>query len=181
MKQSFDVTEERHSTQDPVFWRKGGFQVYSCDVVYVCPGGLLVDWTGIEAGVFYTIILSIHPDHWHHLKENFGFGVNKFAVAAVPASSLQVKTVDVHSLCGRLGDVILHPLRHLVAQHHAVQGPALVRPSDLLSHGCQEALRVEETCHPEAVGSPFKDPGLELTVPLKQLCEPEPQGAGGPR
>lgn len=54
MKQSFDVTKERHSTQDPVFWRKGGFQVYSCDVVYVCPGGLLVDWTGIEAGVFYT-------------------------------------------------------------------------------------------------------------------------------
>lgn len=50
-----------------------------------------------------------------------------------------------------------------------------------LSHGCQEALRVEEACHPEAVGPPFKDPSLELPVPLKQLCEPKPQGAGGPR
>lgn len=50
-----------------------------------------------------------------------------------------------------------------------------------LSHSCQEALRVEEACHPEAVGPPFKDPSLELSVPLKQLREPEPQGAGGPR
>lgn len=79
-----------------------------------------------------TIILSIHPDHRHHLKEDFGLGVDEFAAAAVPAGSLQVEAIDIDSLCRGLGDVIFHPPGHLVAQHHAVQGPALVGPSDLL-------------------------------------------------
>lgn len=50
-----------------------------------------------------------------------------------------------------------------------------------LSHGCQEALWVEEACHPEAVGTPFKDPSPELPVPIEQFCEPEAQSAGDPR
>lgn len=79
-----------------------------------------------------TIILSVHPDHRHHLKEDFGLGVDESAAAAFPASSLQVEAVDIDSLCRRLGDVVLHPSGHLVTQHHAVQGPALVGPSDLL-------------------------------------------------
>ena len=58
------------------------------------------------------------------------------------------------------------------------EGEAL---ASYLSHGCQETLRVKEARHPEAVGTPLKDPRLELSVPLQQLCEPEPQGAGGPR
>lgn len=79
-----------------------------------------------------TVVLSKHPDDGHHLKEDFGFGVDEFAAAAVPASPLQVETVDVDPLCGGVGDVILHPLGHLVAQHHAVQGPALIGSGDLL-------------------------------------------------
>lgn len=79
-----------------------------------------------------TVILSIHPDHRHHLKEDFGFGVYEFAAPAVPAGSLQVEAPDVHSLCGRLDDVVLHPPGHFVAQHHAVQGPAFIGPSNLL-------------------------------------------------
>lgn len=79
-----------------------------------------------------TIILSVHPDHRHHLKEDFGFGVDEFAAAPVPAGSLQVQAVDKHSFCWGLGDVVLHPPGHLVAQHHPVQGPALVGPRDLL-------------------------------------------------
>lgn len=79
-----------------------------------------------------TIILSIHPDHRHHLKEDFGLGVHEFAAAAVPAGSLQVEAVDINSLRRGLSDVVLHPSGHLVTQHHAVQGPALVGPSDLL-------------------------------------------------
>lgn len=79
-----------------------------------------------------TIILSVHPDHRHHLKENFGFGINEFAAAPVPASSLQVQAININSLCRGLGDVVLHPPGHLITQHHAVQGPALVGSSDLL-------------------------------------------------
>lgn len=79
-----------------------------------------------------TIILSIHSDHRHHLKEDFGLGVDEPAAAALPAGSLQIEAVDINSLRRRLGDVVLHPSGHLVTQHHAVQGPALVGPSDLL-------------------------------------------------
>lgn len=43
-----------------------------------------------------------------------------------------------------------------------------------LSHGGQEALWVKEPCHPETVGPSFKDPRLELTVPIQQLSKPEP-------
>lgn len=56
-----------------------------------------------------------------------------------------------------------------------------LRRAVYLSHGCQEALWVEKACHPEAVGTPFKDPSPELPVSIKQFCEPEAQGAGDPR
>lgn len=95
---------------------------------------LKIHFLGIKCSkkIHLTIILSVHPDDGHHLEEDFGFGVGELAAAAVPAGSLQVEAIDVHSLCGGLGDIVLHPLGHLVAQHHAVQGPALVGPSDLL-------------------------------------------------
>lgn len=83
-------------------------------------------------GITLTVILCVHPDHGHHLEEDFGLGVDQLAAAAVPAGSLQVEAVDVDTLGGRLRDVVLHPAGHLVAQHHAVQGPALVGPGDLL-------------------------------------------------
>lgn len=79
-----------------------------------------------------TIVHSIHPDHRHHLEEDFGLGLNEFAAAAVPTGSFEVEAIHVHSLCRGLGDVILHPLGHLVEQHHTVQSPALVGPGDLL-------------------------------------------------
>lgn len=49
-----------------------------------------------------------------------------------------------------------------------------------LSHGCKEALWVEEACHPEAVGTSLEDPGLKLTVSLQKLGEPEAKSTGGP-
>ena len=94
-----------------------------------------------------TIIFSVHPDHRHHLKEDFGLGVDEFAAAAVPASSLQVQAVDVDPLSRGLGDVVLHPPGHLIAQHHAVQRPALVGPSDLLQvQGKAEMYAVWQSC-----------------------------------
>lgn len=79
-----------------------------------------------------TIVHGIHPDHRHHLEEDFGLGFDELAAAAVPAGSFEVEAVHVNSLCRGLGDVILHPLCHLIEQNHAVQSPALVGPGDLL-------------------------------------------------
>lgn len=62
-----------------------------------------------------TIVFSIHPDYRHHLKQHFGFRVDEFAVPPVPAGPLQIEAVHIHPLRGRLSDVILHPLGHLVA------------------------------------------------------------------
>lgn len=91
-------------------------------------------------------------------------------------------SVCVHACMCECGHVPASPSAcHLVPSPAVGKQVESLMPSVYLSHGCQEALWVEEACHPEAVGPPFKDPSLELTVPLKQLCEPEPQGAGGPR
>ena len=47
------------------------------------------------------------------------------------------------------------------------------RHTHLLSHGRQEALRVEEPRHPETVWSSLEHPAPELGVPLQELGEPE--------
>ena len=52
---------------------------------------------------------------------------------------------------------------------------------DLLPHGSEEALRVEETSHPEHVGSPSEDPSMELGIPLQKFSKPEPKSGGLPR
>lgn len=49
VNKSFNITEQSHAPEDPVFWMQGSFQVHSCDVIYVCPYRFLVNWTGIEA------------------------------------------------------------------------------------------------------------------------------------
>lgn len=79
-----------------------------------------------------TIVDGIHPDHRHHLEQDFGLGLDEFAATAVPAGSFEVEAVHVYSLRRGLGDVILHPLGHLVEQNHTVQSPALVGSGDLL-------------------------------------------------
>ena len=43
----------------------------------------------------------------------------------------------------------------------------------LLSHGCEEALRVEESCHPETGGSAIEQPGGKLSISVQQVGEPE--------
>lgn len=44
-----------------------------------------------------------------------------------------------------------------------------------LSHSSEEALRVEETSHPEHVGTPMLNPASELSVSLQQFRVPEPE------
>ena len=49
-----------------------------------------------------------------------------------------------------------------------------------LSHSGEETLWVEESRHPEDVGSTLETPGPELAVPLQEIRVPETQGAGVP-
>lgn len=53
-------------------------------------------------------------------------------------------------------------------------------PGHLLSHSSEEALRVEETRHPEDIGAGSEDPLGELTIALYKFCEPEAQCRGFP-
>ena len=51
-----------------------------------------------------------------------------------------------------------------------------MRACDFLSHGREEALRVEEACHPKHIRTTVENPGEELSVSFKELREPESQG-----
>ena len=58
-------------------------------------------------------------------------------------------TVNVNPFWWRVVNVLLGEARYQVLADDGVEGPSLVRPGHLLPHGGQEALRVEETGHPE--------------------------------
>lgn len=49
-----------------------------------------------------------------------------------------------------------------------------MRARDLLSHSSEEALRVEEACHPEHIRATVENPCGELAVSFQELREPEP-------
>ena len=57
--------------------------------------------------------------------------------------------MNVDPLRRRVVNVLLGEARHQILADDGVEGPALVRAGHLLSHGRQEALRVEEASHPE--------------------------------
>ena len=64
-------------------------------------------------------------------------------------SYMHALTVNVNPLGRRVVNVLLGEARHQVLADDGVEGPPLVRPRHLLPHGGQEALRVEESRHPE--------------------------------
>ena len=57
--------------------------------------------------------------------------------------------MNVDPLRRRVVNVLLGEARHQILADDGVEGPALVRAGHLLSHGRQEALRVEEASDPE--------------------------------
>ena len=89
--------------------------------------------------------------------------------------------MHVHTLSGWGRHFLLDHLGDIVVQDYRVQSPPLVSSGDLLPHGGEEALWVEETSHPEHVGSPGEDPSMELSIPLQQFSEPETKSGGLPR
>ena len=82
---------------------------------------------------------------------------------------------------GRWSDVFFHQLCHVVIQYNCVESPTFVSSCDLLTHGCQETLRVEESGHPEHARPSLEQPACELTVPIKKIRKPEPDCSWLPR
>lgn len=79
-----------------------------------------------------TVVFCVNPYDRHQLKEHFRFGLDELHVPLVPASAFEIQAIDIHTLCGRGSNVILHPLGDFIAKHHIVQSPAFVDPSYLL-------------------------------------------------
>ena len=177
------VTEQSHPPQDPVLWvsgmsRGGGCtQTDCCDVRQVSASWLLVDWAEVELGVSKMVrgVDCIQVDHRERGEEHLGRWLHQTTALAVPASTIQVQSIHIHSLWRWVGHIFPHHTGHVIVQQHRVECPALVSASHLLSHGCQEALRIEEASHPEHVRPGLEDPAGELAVPLQQFCEPESQ------
>lgn len=100
----FDVTQQSDSTQDPVVrWQHGG-QHHCCDVVQVCSPRFLVDGAHIQLGVDGAgAVNGVHVDDGQEGEEHFGCGLDETGVLPVPAGSIQIQTVDIHSLLFREG------------------------------------------------------------------------------
>ena len=80
------------------------------------------------------------------------------------------------TLRGSTGNVLLHHASDLIVEYDGIEGPSLVRTSDFLTHGCEEALWVEESSHPEAGWSSVEEPRAELVVAVQEVSEPESEG-----
>ena len=79
----------------------------------------------------------------------------------------------IHTFTGGTGYVFFHHLSNVVHKHHTIESPALVSSCYLLSHSCEETLRVKEPCHPETGGSAIEQPGGKLSISIQQIGEPE--------
>ena len=100
--------------------------------------------------------------HGYHGEQNFWGGIAQLSIAPVPSGSIQVQAVDVHTLWRGRSHLVFGHLCDLIEHDDAVQCPALVRSGHLLSHGRNEALRVEEASHPKDVRAAIKYPCPEL-------------------
>ncbi len=108
-------------------------------------------------------------------EEDLGGGLCELGASPVPACAVQEQAMYIHPLPWWLADFLLHHFGDVVVEDDRVQGPALVCPGDFLSHGRQKPLRIEESRHPEYVGSCSEDPLGELATSLQEFCKPEPQ------
>ena len=184
-----DVTQQSHASQYPVVgvagqcWCRWSLEGHCCDVGEVSAAGLLVHGALVQLAIVGVLgrVHRIQVDHWEGREEDLGLLLHQTAVFAVPASPVLVQPVHVHAFSGWGRHLLLDHLGDIVVQDHRVQSPPLVSSGDLLPHGSEEALRVEETSHPEHVGSPSEDPSMELGIPLQKFSKPEPKSGGLPR
>ena len=177
VRKLLDVTEKGNAPPDPVVRCLYRLQQQTRYVSQVGAVRFLVHGTHVQfrvVSVFGVHGIDVH--HWNRRKEDFWCGFGQPVVLSVPRGSVKKQTVYVDPFVRRSFTLFpVHP-SHVVVDDDRVQRPPLVCSSHLLPHGRHEALRVEEPRHPEAAGSPVKDPAPELRVSLKQLRVPEPNG-----
>lgn len=72
-------------------------------------------------------------------------------------------------------------LKHIGGVLDLIQGPSLLLSGDLLFHGGQETLRIEESCEPERWRSlALGDPDVELIMSVEKTLNPSREGSGQP-
>lgn len=176
-----NVTQQRDSSEDPVIGILRCFEFHGRNVREIGSPGFLVDGTEVHAWIVTRrAVDGVYVNHGQWFKQNFGFWFDEADTSAIPSCTFQEETIHVHALRWGLRDVVLNVPRDVIVKHHSVQSPALVRTRHFLSHGSEESLWVEESCHPERVGAAVEAPGVELCVAFNQLREPETQRARVP-
>lgn len=90
----------------------------------------------------------------HRLEQHLVDRFDQQRPLQVPAGAIDEQTVHVTALFWRFL-ALLRRLQfgHFVVHGDHVEGPALVGTRHLLSHGGEEALRIEEAGHPESGGT----------------------------
>ena len=153
------------------------------DVGQVSASGFLVHGTHVRLRVSHPLchVDGIQVHHGERGGEDLGGGLRQPAAPPVPPRPVQVEPVDVDALRRGLGHLLFGHPGDVILQDDGVECPALVRPGNFLPHGRQETLGVKEPGHPEYVGAGIEYPLAELSVPLQELSEPEPQRGGFPR
>ena len=141
---------------------------------------LLVHWTHVVALEVLGLVDGVDPGHGQISEEHLGRRLRQAAETLVPAGAVQVQAVNVDALGRRRRDVLLHLGGDLVVEEDGVERPLLVA-RDLLLHGGEEALRVEEAREPEAVRLAVEQPRVKLSIAIDQVREPEAECGRLPR
>lgn len=95
----FDITQEGNSPQDPVVRRQHSGQHHCRDVVEVSSPWFLVDGADIELRVKGAgAVNGIHVDDGQESEQHFGRGLDQTCVLPIPAGSVQIQAINIHSL-----------------------------------------------------------------------------------
>ena len=153
------------------------FKVNRADVVEIGPSGLPIYRALVQAPVLAgRRVDRIHVDDRHLLKQHLGLGLHKLSSLSVKACPFQEQPVDVDALWRSIVNVLPREPCYQVLTDHTVKCPSLVQPRHLLSHSCEESLRVEEASDPEHLGSAMETPAFKLAISLEKLSVPEAKG-----
>jgi hypothetical protein len=184
-KALLDVAQKRNTTHDPLLRGHVGSELDHGHELKICAPGLAVDgaFCGSETEksrrrqtveLLVTLAGGVdgkEVDERQGSMKHLRGGIAELAVAAVPAGTLKEEPVDVDTFLRWSCGVLLRvELCHFVSKDDTVQSPALVCTRDLLSHGCDESLGVEEAGHPEVVRTTIKAPRVELSMTLDLMC-----------
>ena len=93
-------------------------QADGSDVCEVCTSWLLVDRAEVELAVPQVVrgVDSVEVDDRERSEKDLGWWFHEATALAIPACSVQVQTIHIHTLCWRLGHIFLHHTSHVVVE-----------------------------------------------------------------